>query len=64
MPIEFNSRTRAPIKGTNEERVDFARRLQAQGWTNARIAKRLRITLRHLYRLYASVPEHARNLAS
>lgn len=48
-------RRRAPIDGTDDERVAFARQLQAEGWTNARIAKRLRITLRHLYRLYSRI---------
>ncbi len=41
--------------GTDAEKVALARRLRDQGWTNGRIACRLGITERHLYRLYSRV---------
>ncbi len=57
MATETTKYRRAPIHGTDAERVAFARMLQEAGHTHAYIAQRLRITQRHLYRLYARAAE-------
>jgi len=49
------NRKRPKFRGSDAEKVAYARRLQSEGWTNGRIAARLGITERHLYRLYSRI---------